>query len=276
MTATARQIKALRFFLSKGYTGAGAAAIVGNASQESGNHLDTTVYRKNADQGSGGLLEWRNSSGEAPGEGRKDKFVSYMTQHFPDDTGNLEGQCAYVIVELHRDNPRLDEQLRFPGRSVANLTANFMQIFERPSARYAGLDNRIKQANACVAATADDPVKRAGDGAETGGAIAVGGAAAGGAAYAWTQGLSGTLVVALVIFTMFAILVLAFKLWEKWSGKHDEAVTPVSHPTDELQAAIDEFKLARSRLDAAEAVLLADRQQSDALLAQVKELRNGR
>ncbi len=127
IVVTPAQKQAAAIFTAHGLTAAGAAAIVGNGVQESGPNLDPTINRVHADHGSGGFMEWRLD--------RKDALIAFGGAH----AGELATQCLFVLHELETDYPRLNQQLRDPSRSVANLTANFCWVYERPSKKYANL-----------------------------------------------------------------------------------------------------------------------------------------
>lgn len=153
MTArvTARMLSAYEYLLRFGYTDNGSAAIVGNGCGESGPNLDSTFERINADHGSGGFLEWRDSAG-AP---RKTRLASFADARGPGLRNDLDTQCDYAIWELQKYFPALDQQLRNPGRTIKNLTANFCWVFENPAPATAGLDNRIAYAEAVAVRAAE-------------------------------------------------------------------------------------------------------------------------
>jgi tail lysozyme len=145
-TAVQRQQSAMHRLVLCGFDPLGAAAIVGNGCGESGPNLDSTFDRAHSDHGSGGFLEWRLS--------RKDELAK-----FADDLGSgmrddLITQCNFAAYELRTKLPlrALNEQLITPaGRSLADLTANFCWIFERPAPATAGLDRRIRHAEGAFA-----------------------------------------------------------------------------------------------------------------------------
>lgn len=264
---TTRQQTAFNFFLAKGYVREGAAAIVGNLSQESGVNL-TSAYTLKTDHGSQGVAQWRLDRLT-----NLEKFAEANHMNVVD----LTTQMLFIIDELTKIYPALNAQLRSGGRSVANLTANFMQIFERPSAQYADLPNRIEQAKRVIASAQtppghDGPIVTVPEAVGTG---AVATAGAGGAAYAWSNSFSGPLTAALVIFACAALLLLVFYINKRFAKTGAVYAIPMHElgTKDELQAAIDEFKVAGQRLDAAQAVLLIERRSSDDLLLQVKELK---
>jgi hypothetical protein len=124
-----RQAEFGRWFIAAGYPLVSAAAIVGNATQEN-MCLPTTTGPK--DHGSDGALQWR-----------AERLVEL--QAVPNwDT--LKAQAAFTIHELKRDYKALEADLRAGTKSLATLTANFVDVFERPSIEGRVLDTRIKYA----------------------------------------------------------------------------------------------------------------------------------
>jgi hypothetical protein len=112
-----------------------AAAAAGNAGQE---NLFRPVTTGPKDHGSDGLWQWRLS--------RLDELKSWCVSKGFDWT-YMESQVAFMKFEMMRDYPALWVQLVNPGnRPLENLTANFMEIYERPDPALAGLDNRIRYA----------------------------------------------------------------------------------------------------------------------------------
>jgi hypothetical protein len=146
-TAETRQQFVGNRLIAAGYHSFGAFAVVGNGCGESGAGLDSTFNRVHADHGSGGFLEWRDSAG-AP---RKTRLAAFADAH-QIDRNDLGIQVDYAIWELGKYFPWLDAQLRNPGsRTIANLTANFCDMFENPAKATEGLDNRIAHAEAAYA-----------------------------------------------------------------------------------------------------------------------------
>jgi Phage tail lysozyme len=135
-------------FFSLGLPPFSGAAIVGNGCGESGINLDSTFNRINADHGSGGAWEWRDSAG-AP---RKTRLKIFADQRGPGLESDLGTQCDYLVYELQTYFPALYAQFRNPGtRTIKNLTANFCWAFENPAPATAGLDNRIARAEQAYA-----------------------------------------------------------------------------------------------------------------------------
>ena len=244
----------------------GSAAIVGNLSQESGNNLDATVHRRVADHGSGGIAEWRLDRLT-----RLEKFAEDNRLNVAD----LTTQLFYLIWELENLYPALNASLKAGGRSVANLTANFMQVFERPAAQYANLHNRVKQANMCTVAFAADLAAKKPAVAET---IAAGATAAGsvvGAGAAYSAGLHGPLIAGLITLAVAAALVLAFYLFKRSSHPSVVLAAPSNDATtaiEDLRTALAEMRASKSKVEAAAAVLIADRVEGDKLLEEIKSL----
>ena len=117
--------------LLKTYPRISAAAIGGNATEE---NRCLPITRGPKDHGSDGSLQWR--------EGR---LVELQTWPHWD---TLPVQAQFAIHECQRDYPELHKQLLDPGtRTLENLTANFMEVFERPAPATNRLDLRIKYAH---------------------------------------------------------------------------------------------------------------------------------
>lgn len=175
---TQHQLDAFAFFVAANpqFIEKGAAALVGNFCQESGEDIDPTMFRAKPDASggrpqddkSGGIAEWLN---ERQGVGRKANCIAFSRKEEIRRglaAGSLLNdrltQCAFVIHELlHGDDGNspgqyadLYHQLTVDtGRSIGTLTANFMLAYERPSKRLNdrgeridGLDNRISHAQA--------------------------------------------------------------------------------------------------------------------------------
>jgi len=261
MTATARQLQAAKLLMSKGYSKNGAAAIVGNLSQESGNNLRSS-FTLATDHGSQGIAQWRLD--------RLTRLEKYSEDRNLTVT-ELSTQLSYLIWELENFYSSLNSTLKSGTRSIANLTANFMQIFERPAAKYANLDNRIKQAEIVAADLHTSPPESITEPAAAG-AAAVGAAAT--TAWAWTNGISGPLIAGLITMVAAALLVLGYSLLNRWKKPSAVSAAPaIDTPVKELASALEEFTVARTRVDAAEAVILAARAEGDRLLENVKALR---
>jgi hypothetical protein len=105
-----------------------ACAVAGNGWQE---NLMEPVTRGPKDHGSDGLLQWRLS--------RLTELKRYPKWN------TLETQCQFFKDECQRDYPKLWAQLVNPGkRSLANLTANICDVYERPSVAGRRIDARVR------------------------------------------------------------------------------------------------------------------------------------
>jgi Phage tail lysozyme len=156
---TAPMLAAYNHFLAVGFTENGAAAPVGNGVQESGEFLVATMFRAHPDW-SGGVADPLKSGGfeEWLGErktaliafiGRAEARLGLSKGSLLNDLGT---QCDFVVYEL-QTNPSyatLYQQLTTGTRSIANLTANFCWVYERPAAATANVENRIAHAEAVV------------------------------------------------------------------------------------------------------------------------------
>jgi hypothetical protein len=134
MTLADRQKEFAGYFVEAGYPVKSAAAIGGNGTREN-LCLPTTQGAK--DHGSDGALQWRL--------GRLTELQAMPAW----DT--LKTQAAFTIRELQRDYKALEADLRAGVKSIATLTMNFCDAFERPSPDGRVPDARIKAANDCFA-----------------------------------------------------------------------------------------------------------------------------
>src|SRR4029077_2473786 len=128
--------------------------------QESGEFLIATMFRDHPDASggvpealkSGGIAEWLGDRKTAyiAFSGRAETRLSLPKGSLLNDLGT---QCDFVVYEL-QTNPlytTLYQQLTSGSRSIVNLTANFMMVYERPKlGPTANLDNRIAHAEAVV------------------------------------------------------------------------------------------------------------------------------
>ncbi len=107
-----------------------ACAVAGNAWQE--NRIEP-VTEGPKDHGSDGMLQWRLD--------RLDALMKWPNW----DT--LQVQCAFFKAECKQNYPNLWAVLTNPqGRSLATLTADICDFYERPSAAGRVLDTRIEYA----------------------------------------------------------------------------------------------------------------------------------
>jgi Phage tail lysozyme len=132
---TERQMRAFRQFVAAGYTKEGAAALVGNASQESTRDLHSAFTRR-TDHGSEGIFQWRLE--------RLARLIEFARERKL-DAQLLETQCAFAAHELALSYPFVDHELR-TGHDVADLTAKVCWKYECPNRAEANLENRIHQA----------------------------------------------------------------------------------------------------------------------------------
>ena len=254
---TPRQKELMQLFVSKGLHVNGAGAIVGNCSQEVGINLPSN-FTVVTDHGSQGIAQWRLVRLTA-----LEEFAN--TRQLPLTV--LSTQGLFLLQELAQDYPALDTMMRNPGtRTLANLTANFMTVFERPSFDPAinKLDFRIAQAQVCVRDFVPPiPVKHD---LAVGGTGLVGATAIAGSAYSSGAG-TALLVTALVAVALVAVLWYTHRAQSRSAASVAPAnALPVTDSTQELRAALDELKLAYDKVSAAKAVLLTNRQQGDELL----------
>jgi len=161
---TAPMLAAYDHFLAAGLTKNGAAAPVGNGCQESGEFLVATMFRAHPDWSggvpealkSGGFEEWLGDRKTAciAFIGRAEQRLGVAKGSLLNDLGT---QCDFVIYELQTNEryATLYQQLTTGTRSIANLTANFMAIYEVPALKTANLDNRIAHADAVAAKAAE-------------------------------------------------------------------------------------------------------------------------
>jgi hypothetical protein len=132
---TERQMIAFRQFVAAGYTKEGAAALVGNASQESTEDLHSAFTRR-TDHGSEGIFQWRLE--------RLARLLEFARERKL-DAQLLETQCAFAAHELAVSYPYLDREIR-TGHDVAELTALVCWKYEAPNKAEANLGNRTHQA----------------------------------------------------------------------------------------------------------------------------------
>lgn len=162
-------LAAYHHFVSAGFTENGAAAPVGNGCQESGEFLVATMFRAHPDW-SGGVAEPLKSGGFEEWLGdRKTALIAFIGRAearlgVPKGSllNDLGTQCDFVVYELQTTEryAALYQQLTTGTRSIANLTANFCWVYERPKAATANVENRIAHAEA-VAARAKELKDRA-------------------------------------------------------------------------------------------------------------------
>jgi hypothetical protein len=158
---TAPMLAAFNHFIGVGFIENGAGAAVGNFCQESGEFLIATMFRAHPDASggvpdalkSGGIAEWLGDRKTAyiAFSGRAETRLGLAKGSLLNDLGT---QCDFVVYELQTtpEYATLYQQLTSGSRSIPNLTANFMAVYERPKlGPTANLDNRIEHAEAVVA-----------------------------------------------------------------------------------------------------------------------------
>lgn len=115
------------YFMSKGLTKNQAASIYGNIMQESNGN-----YRAKSSDGSYGLAQWRGS--------RKQKLFQMYGEN-PTEQQQLD----FLWWELNNTHKGALQALR-DTETVDNATRVFMSEFERPNAKYANLNRRLRYA----------------------------------------------------------------------------------------------------------------------------------
>jgi len=253
----------MKLLVSKGLHILGGAAIVGNCSQEVGINLPTK-FTLVTDHGSQGIAQWRLA--------RLTALEKFADDHKLPVT-DLTTQGLFLLEELAQDYPALDTMLRAPGtRTLANLTANFMTIFERPSYNPAinKLNFRIAQAQIC-ARDFVPPVPINHDAAVAGtgvtGAVAIG-------ATAWNSGTGAAFIVTgIVTVIIFGVVMYTEYLRRRSASPAAPANTVLATDSvQELKIALEELRLAYDNVAAAKAVLFANRQEGDALIEQLTKI----
>jgi TP901 family phage tail tape measure protein len=128
---------AIKHFMERGLSQAGAAAIAGNVSQESS-------FNPNAlgDHGTAhGAAQWRGT--------RWNELRSFAIGKGT-ASDNLSTQYDFILHELQRDYPSLFARLKAGNEDVDVLTRDFMNIFERPNKdpKINHVGERVSQARA--------------------------------------------------------------------------------------------------------------------------------
>ena len=140
-TIETRGLAVAQELIGLGVTAPFAAAMAGNAMLESG----ARTINPSKD-GSDGLFQWRN----APGVARLTALKNFSA-HSSLDWTSLNAQCQFAIHECQADFPQL-WALQNTGRSVATLTMDWCDIYERPAVSGRVPDIRIKYATEVFAA----------------------------------------------------------------------------------------------------------------------------
>jgi hypothetical protein len=128
-----------RLIHDTGVTEPQAAAILGNIGWECSGFKAFQEKKPLKGSGAGGL-GWCQWTGP-----RRDQFVNWLKDHgldYHDDEANY-GYLLYELQGTHRQS--LNAVKGQP--TINSATKVFMDVFERPNARYANLDGRINFAN---------------------------------------------------------------------------------------------------------------------------------
>jgi Phage tail lysozyme len=237
---TERQTRAFRQFVAAGYSKGGAAALVGNASQESGVNL-VSGYQTRTDHGSQGIFQWRLE--------RLDALIEFCKERSL-HSGTLAAQVKFTIYELGKHYPHLDSELR-RGGDVADLTSAVCWQYERPAKSAAALDRRIKYAKQVLTAAQVETNAK-------GGAIVAAGSASGAIVTYLQQGPGVWSLVFTIAAIAIAIVVAAATMPGKDKDLPIEKRQKLETTAEELKEAIEDFNRAAVRLDAAIAAEAAE------------------
>lgn len=273
MTVTKEQMAGMKQCVANGYSVKGAGAIVGNFSWESGSPHLPARFKAVTDHGSQGIGQWRldRLSG-------LERFAEARGLNPADGIA----QFNYAFWELEnlprRSMKWLNAQLKNPGtRSIANLTANFSEYFEKPAKKYEHLDERIAYAESCVKAFQPETKPGTGEVIGAGGAVA---GSAGTAMWIWSQGITGPILAIFVTLTIAAVILSITILVQKAKApaaiKTASAHASAATPMEELRRAIEECKTSHEALDAAEAVFLMHVKEIEALKNELEQLRKSK
>jgi len=242
---TERQQTAFKLFRAAGYSPDGAAALIGNFSQESGVNL-RSGYTVKTDHGSQGIAQWRLDRLT-----HLEEFCEARGLH----SGTLAAQVQFAIYELGTEYTTLDALLR-KGGDLDLLTMMICNKYERPAKQFANIPNRIKQARITL-----NESKAAGAVVATGGLAAGSGLAA---IIAYLQsGPSAGVIIAIAIMVLLGVAYLV-------ASRKPKAVAEQEEP--EL---IGQGETILAELHRAEADLLAAQARYNELkskmLAHIKE-----
>jgi len=232
-----------------GWSARGAAAVVGNYTQE---NLARAVTTGTLDHGSQGLAQWRLNRLDARPYplGTPQGLIDWCSHYFPggeDAWKSLRAQCAFTLYETARDYPRLNAELRDGKKPIETLTANFCFEFERPAKQYAALDKRIAYAKDVFAMMNPQPSGMSP--ATTGGVIIAAGAGSAGAAAAST----GELVPALVMISLSVISGIFSLIMQARKPSVIKTEVPGVSPFD---AAIEDMEAKKRAYEEARAVVI--------------------
>jgi hypothetical protein len=242
---TERQQTAFRLFRAAGYSPEGAAALVGNFSQESGVNLHSG-YTVKTDHGSQGIAQWRLDRLT-----HLEEFCEARGLH----SGTLAAQVQFAIYELGTEYPTLDALLR-KGGDLDLLTTMICNKYERPAKQFANIPNRIKQARITL-----NEAKIA-----TGAVVATGGVAAGSglaAVIAYLQsGPSAGVIIAIGVMVLLGVAYLvASRKRPAAKGDGDDVEPTLIGEGEtilaELQRAQDDLAAAQARVEDLKTRMLA-------------------
>lgn len=119
-----------------------SAAATGNSGQE---NLFRPVTAGAKDHGSDGLWQWRLD--RLTGPNGLQPWCARMGYAW----NLMESQVLFMKYEMKMFYTELYNEMINPGsRSLENLTANFMNVYERPNPELAALDKRIEYARAAL------------------------------------------------------------------------------------------------------------------------------
>ncbi len=227
----ARQVA--EWFLICGLSKEGAAAMAGNAGQESGWN---PLAASNTREASIGLFQWRDA-----GVKRRSNLVAWCARNWL-DWRTIEGQCKFAVAELQSDYKALYQELVSGTAGVAPLASKVCWEYERPAKSAANERRRIKYAKQIYAGLGSEPAAANPPNVPAGPILTgagAGTAAGGGAALEWLHG-PGLWVAALA---SAAAIFLALCLWLMRSKPDAEQASP---------ALLDQLKqllAARAALD---------------------------
>lgn len=265
--STERQQRAFAQFTTAGYSKEGAAALVGNASQESGPALKTYFAPTQRDHGSNGIFQWRLE--------RLDALIAFCEERGL-HSGTLAAQIQFAIYELGKDYPQLDTRLRHSG-DLVQLTQEVCWQYLRPAMAAANVKRReAYAADVLNHAKIETNAK--------GGAIIAAGSAASSAAI-FAQAGPPIAALLLLVAAIAILVVISAALRGREDAPHpeepqsgvskDEERAPSGAAAD-LEAAIEEFNRAAARLASAEAAVLAEVKERQDLLALIPRPAIGR
>jgi hypothetical protein len=248
---TERQMRAFREFVAAGYSKEGAAALVGNASQESGVNL-VSGYQARTDHGSQGIFQWRLD--------RLDNLIRFCAERSL-HSGTLAAQVKFAIYELVKDYPQLDAELR-RGGDLPELTAAVCWQYERPARSSAALDRRIKYARQILSGAKLQINAKAGS--------VVAATSAAGSVLSYLQQGPGVGTLLFVIAAVVIGTVVAAATRPRPEATKEE---PLQHPSpsllEQLKSDLEDLKRAQERVDTTAAAIRAKAKEFENALSLV-------